>query len=63
MQNESYDAAAVRHLLTFLGEDPDRDGLKDTPTRVLKAWKEMTVGYYQKPGEILERDFESLGYD
>lgn len=53
----------VKDLLTFIGEDPERDGLKDTPARVLKAWKEMTAGYAQKPGLILERDFDSRGYD
>lgn len=58
-----YNEAAVKHLLTFLGEDPDREGLKDTPRRVLKAWQEMTVGYHQKPEEILERDFDSHKYD
>lgn len=35
----------IRELLTFIGEDPDREGLIETPKRVLKAWKEMCSGY------------------
>lgn len=49
---------AVKVLLRFLGEDPDRDGLKDTPTRVLKALREMTEGLREDPAKILERRFE-----
>jgi len=48
----------VIRLLQFIGEDPNRDGLKDTPKRVLKAWKEMTVGYGQDPKAILSRSFD-----
>jgi GTP cyclohydrolase I len=48
----------VRALLTHLGEDPDRDGLKDTPARVVRALTEMTQGYKQNPAEILSRQFE-----
>lgn len=36
---------AVRTLITYVGEDPDREGLRDTPRRVAAAWSEMTVGY------------------
>lgn len=54
---------AVRCLLNYIGENPERDGLKDTPRRVAKAWKEMTVGYSQDPKEILQRDFGLQGYD
>lgn len=53
----------VKDLLTFIGEDPEREGLKDTPIRVLKAWREMTVGYGLRPEEILGKDFEAGGYD
>ena len=48
----------VIRLLQFIGEDPTRDGLRDTPKRVLKAWKEMTVGYGQDPKAILSRSFD-----
>lgn len=53
----------VKDLLAFIGEDPNREGLKDTPMRVLKAWREMTVGYDLLPEEILKADFEATGYD
>lgn len=40
---------AVREILRYIGENPDREGLKDTPKRVLKAWKEWGEGYTQDP--------------
>lgn len=43
-----------RRLLRHLGEDPDRQGLSDTPQRVEKAWKHWTSGYHQDPTEILK---------
>lgn len=43
----------VVRLLQYIGEDPTRDGLVDTPRRVLKAWKELTRGYDQDPKDIL----------
>ena len=45
---------AVVRLLEFIGEDPNREGLQETPERVLKAWKQMTVGYGQDPAELLK---------
>jgi len=48
----------VTRLLQYIGEDPTRDGLKDTPKRVLKAWKDLTVGYQQDPQTILNKSFE-----
>jgi len=53
----------VVRMLEFLGEDPDREGLRDTPRRVVKAWREMTVGYGQDPRQILSADFHGNGYD
>ena len=44
---------AVRTLLLGLGEDPDREGLRDTPKRVVKALKFLTSGYYQSLDELL----------
>ena len=49
---------AVITILRFIGEDPSRDGLADTPERVLRAWREMTSGYGDDPAEILARTFE-----
>lgn len=60
-EDSSADDIVVR-LLQYVGEDPNRPGLVDTPRRVLKAWKEMTVGYGQNPEEILGRQFPS-NYD
>src|SRR4051812_47324850 len=48
------DEDIVRALLKYIGEDPDREGLKETPRRVLKAWKEWAKGYGQHPSEILK---------
>ncbi len=49
---------AVRILLYHIGEDPTRNGLLDTPRRVAKAYREMTVGYKQDPAQILSVTFE-----
>lgn len=49
---------AIIRLLQFIGEDPQRDGLRDTPTRVLKAWRELTSGYKENFKEILSRRFD-----
>ena len=50
-------AAAVRELLLALGEDPDRDGLRDTPSRVARAYAEVFAGIDQDPGEVLSTTF------
>lgn len=50
--------AAVRTLLLWVGEDPFRDGLRDTPKRVAKAWREMTAGACVDPAEALGRVFD-----
>lgn len=49
---------AVQVLLHFIGEDPDRDGLRDTPARVVRAWQEMTRGYDLDPAQVLARVFD-----
>src|SRR5256885_2389764 len=51
-------AAAVTTLLAYIGEDPARDGLRDTPGRVCRAWLEMMAGYQHDPAQILSRTFE-----
>jgi GTP cyclohydrolase I len=48
------DLQAVRRLLAYIGEDPDREGLLETPARFLKAWEEYTRGYRMNPEEILK---------
>jgi GTP cyclohydrolase I len=50
--------AAVRTLIQWIGDDPDREGLVDTPKRVVKAYDEMFGGYREDPTAILERTFE-----
>lgn len=54
---------AVVALLRSLGEDPLREGLKDTPQRVDKMWYELGAGYQQKPKEILKATFAPEEYD
>jgi GTP cyclohydrolase I len=54
----------VRALLSFIGEDPDREGLLDTPKRVVKAMHEHFRGYAMDPAESLGRTFKEVdGYD
>jgi GTP cyclohydrolase I len=50
--------AAVRELLLAVGEDPDRQGLKDTPARVARAYREMFAGLYTDPDAVLETTFD-----
>ncbi len=55
---------AVRTLLTWTGDDPDREGLKDTPRRVADAFEEYFSGYRQDAAEVLAKTFEEVGgYD
>jgi GTP cyclohydrolase I len=62
----SFDArrveAAVRELLLGVGEDPDRDGLRDTPRRVARAYEEIFAGLSQEPRDVLTTTFD-LGHD
>ena len=56
--------AAVRVLLEWAGDDPDREGLLDTPARVARSYHELFAGYRSDPREYLERTFEEVGgYD
>ena len=56
--------AAVRTLLLWAGDDPDREGLVDTPARVARAYEEFFAGYAEDPVELLARSFEETdGYD
>lgn len=55
---------AVRTLLRYIGDDPDREGLRDTPRRVVKSYAELYGGYQHDPEEVLGRTFEEVaGYD
>jgi GTP cyclohydrolase I len=56
--------AAVRTLLAWAGDNPDREGLHDTPKRVVKAFREYFSGYEEDPAQALSRTFEDVaGYD
>jgi GTP cyclohydrolase I len=56
--------AAVRTLLLWAGDDPNREGLVDTPARVARAYEEFFAGYHTDPVEMLARSFEETdGYD
>ena len=62
----AYDHEAVRRavtdLLVAIGEDPDRDGLRDTPERVARAYREIFAGLWQEPEDVLTTVFD-LGHD
>lgn len=53
---------AVRELLIAVGEDPDREGLRETPARVARAYKEIFAGLWQEPRDVLTTTFD-LGHD
>jgi GTP cyclohydrolase IA len=54
--------AAVYDLLVAIGEDPDRDGLRETPSRVARAYREIFAGLWQDPEDVLTTTFD-LGHD
>ncbi len=49
---------AVREIIIGIGEDPDRDGLQDTPKRVAKAYKQLFSGLYERPEDVLATTFQ-----
>ena len=61
-QRQSFDQQkienAIREIIIAIGEDPDRDGLQDTPARVARAYKEMFSGLYQRPEDVLATTFD-----
>ena len=63
---QPYDAPrverAVREILLAIGEDPDRDGLQQTPARVARAYAELFAGLWQRPEDVLTTTFD-LGHD
>jgi GTP cyclohydrolase IA len=55
---------AFRSILRWIGEDPDRDGLHETPKRLVRAFREYFCGYDEDPDELLKKTFEEVeGYD
>jgi GTP cyclohydrolase I len=60
--DEARAAAAVRELLLALGENPDREGLKETPARVARAFKENFEGLWKSPEEVLTTTFD-IGHE
>ncbi|MFD1859292.1 GTP cyclohydrolase I FolE [Aeromicrobium camelliae] len=54
--------AAVRELLAAIGEDPDREGLRDTPARVARSYVELVAGLDQNPADVLTASFD-VGHD
>lgn len=52
----------IREILEYIGEDPDREGLVETPKRVVKAYKELFAGYNQDPKDLF-KVFSADGYD
>jgi GTP cyclohydrolase I len=62
--SQSEAEAAVRTLIEWAGDDPDREGLVDTPARVVRAYKELFSGYETDPRDYLQRTFDEVGgYD
>ncbi|WP_062210474.1 GTP cyclohydrolase I FolE [Streptomyces sp. NBRC 109706] len=53
---------AIRELLIAVGEDPEREGLRDTPARVARAYREIFAGLWQRPEDVLTTTFD-LGHD
>ena len=62
MSERAYDEdgvrAAIRAFLIAIGEDPDRDGLKDTPARIARSGKEIFGGLHTNPAQVLEKVFD-----
>ena len=63
ISEEEAEQAFVK-IIKYIGEDPSREGLKSTPKRLVKAFKEYFKGYEEDPKKILEKTFgDVLGYD
>ena len=55
---------AIKTIITWIGEDPEREGLKSTPKRVINAFKEYFQGYNEDPSKYLKKTFTEVeGYD
>jgi len=54
----------IRGIISFIGDNPYREGLLETPKRIIKSWRELFSGYKQDPREVLKKSFsETNGYD
>jgi GTP cyclohydrolase IA len=54
--------SGLLRMLEFIGEDPNREGLRDTPLRIMKSWKEIYSGYGKDPQDLLTTFTETNGY-
>jgi GTP cyclohydrolase I len=54
--------SAIKSIISHVGEDPEREGLKDTPDRLIRAWEFLFGGYKQDPEKVLGRTFDADGY-
>jgi GTP cyclohydrolase I len=54
--------AAVRQILVEIGEDPERDGLRRTPERMHRMYRELTAGYHVDPGRLINRAVFDVDY-
>jgi GTP cyclohydrolase IA len=63
MTDERNAAYGIELLLKFLGQDPYREGLRETPDRVIRAFEEMTSGYKESPKVLLGTTFDAESYD
>lgn len=59
--SQSEAEAAIRTLIKWAGDNPDREGLLDTPARVARSYRELFAGYEVEPRQYLERTFEEVG--
>jgi GTP cyclohydrolase I len=53
----------IREILRRVGEDPDREGLRQTPARIVRLWKEIYGGYEQRTEDVLVTQFQADQYD
>lgn len=58
LETQPTDSQAIRHclvqILQYIGEDPNREGLRETPDRILRSWQELFAGYQQRPEDVLK---------
>lgn len=60
---QAFNEELVRQILNAIGDDPSREGLRDTPARVVRSWVELFAGYKQRPGDILKTRFKDGACD
>lgn len=54
---------AVKTIIQYIGEDPDREGLQRTPERVVRSWEKLYGGYHVDPANVMKADFSADGYE